>query len=69
MKYEEFKALKAGDKVIMKPTRSTSSTGYAVTAGKILTIKEILPQYAWACTFEETDADTLFRMQDILKKA
>lgn len=62
MNYSQFKA---GDQVRMKPLRKSSSLGYAAVAGKIMTIKEVLPKYAWACTFEETGSDVLFRLKDV----
>lgn len=67
MKFEDYKA---GDKVIMKPATKRSSVGYEKVGGKTLTIKEIFPQYAWTCTFEEIDEEgTIYRMKDILRKA
>ena len=68
MKAEEFKTLKAGDKVLMKPARKESSIDYALVGGMVVTIREILPQYAWACAFEEVrDPLQIFRCKDIEK--
>lgn len=68
MKAKEFKALKAGDKVLMKPARKDSTIGYALVGGKVVTIREVLPQYAWACAFEEVrDPLQIFRCKDIEK--
>ena len=55
----------AGDRVTLKPAFKTSSIGYKEMCGKTLTIKEIFPQYQGACSFEESEDDSLFRLQDL----
>lgn len=58
--------LNVGDKVRMKPARKDSSLGYKQVGGKVLTIKEILPCFDWACRFVEIDEEhTVYRMKDI----
>jgi hypothetical protein len=65
-----YKDYKVGDRVIMKPARPNSSIGYKNVCGRVMTIKEIIPQLDWACTFEEQDEEnTVYRMKDILRRA
>lgn len=54
-----------GDRVTLKPARRNSSFGYKEMCGRTLTIKEIFPQYQGACSFEESEDDSLFRLQDL----
>lgn len=57
---------RVGDRVILKEASKRSTIGYADLTGCVLTIKEILPQYNWSCSFEEdTEENRIFRLKDI----
>lgn len=69
MKFEECSVFKVGDKVRMKPARKNSTISYKAVGGKVLTIKEIFPQLAYSCTFEEIDEpNTVYRLQDVAER-